>query len=148
MKGFMPNAKTLKIGLLLGTVLLCLLVLLLYPFEVTSVPEWKLRVVDQTGQSLRGNRVSQSWCHYTFENQSHEAELFSDSDGYVIFPRRTVRGNLITWAGKHLLGLVKVHSSVGPSAWVSYRGDYRQASDMIWYQPGRPLASEIVVWRP
>jgi hypothetical protein len=134
--------------LVIGTVILCLIGTSFYLFEFTVVPEWKLRIVDQTGQRLRGNRVRESWCHYTFETQSHKEELLSDGDGYVQFPRRTIRGNLITWVAKFLKRFVLVHSSSGPSASVSYFGDYRLISNEPCYEPGRPLAAEIVVWRP
>lgn len=78
--------------LLIGIFILCLLATLLYPFEFMVVPEWTLRIIDQNSQRLRGNRVRESWCHYTLENQSQEEELLSDEDGYVQFPRRTIRG--------------------------------------------------------
>jgi hypothetical protein len=126
----------------------CLIVLLFYPFELTVVAEWRLRIVDQTGQRLRGNRVRESWSHYTLETQGHEEERLSDGDGYVTFPRRTLRTSLITWAAKFLARLVNVHSSYGPSASVYYLGDYPLISEEPWYQPGRPLATQIVVWRP
>jgi hypothetical protein len=132
----------------MGTFIACLVVLLFYPFDLTVVPEWKLRIVDQTGQRLRGNRVRQSWSHYTLENQSHEEELLSDGDGYVKFPRRTIRTSFITWAARLLARLVNVHSSFGPSASVYYMGDYQLISEEPWYQPGRPLATQIVVRRP
>lgn len=104
--------------LAMGAFIACLVVLLFYPFDTTVVPEWKLRVVDQTGQRLRGNRVRESWCHYTLETQDHEEELFTDADGYVQFPRRAIRTNLITWAGKFLVRLPNVHSSYGPIAFI------------------------------
>ena len=142
------NTIKQKKWLLTGSLIACLVVLLFYPFDITVVPEWRLRVVDQTGQRLSGNRVRQSWSHYTLEKQSHEEELLSDGEGYVQFPRRIVRTNIITWAAKFLWNVVNVHSSFGPSASVYYLGDYPLVSDEPWYQPGRPLATEIVVRRP
>jgi hypothetical protein len=112
----MINAIKQRKWLVTGAFIACLVVLLFYPFDITVVPEWKLRVVDQTGQRLRGNRVRESWCHYTLETQSHEEELLSDGDGYVHFPRRAIRTNLIVWAAKFLARVVNVHSSFGPSA--------------------------------
>ncbi len=133
---------------LLFLVIACLVILLFCPFEKMVVPEWKLRIVDQTGQPLRGNLVRQSWRHWTLENQGHEEELRSDGDGYVDFPRRMIRTNLLIWAGKFLIRLPNVHSSYGPSASIYYLGDYKQLSDDPWYEPGRELAGEIVVFRP
>ena len=144
----MPSIKQ-KYRLLTGIFSVGLLVLILvYPFDITVVPEWKLRVVDQTGQPLRGNRVRESWCHYTLETRCHEEELTSDSDGYIRFPRRAIRANFVTWAAKFLVRLVNVHSSFGPSASVFYLGDYSLVSEEPWYEPGRRLATEIVVRRP
>lgn len=141
-------SATKKILLVIAGSIVCLNILVVIPFDITVVPEWKLRVVDQSGHGLRGNRVRESWCHYTLENQSHEEELLSDGDGNVQFPRRTIRTNLVTWAAKLAVGVLKVHSSFGPSASVSYFGDYTLVSDPPWYEPGRPLVKEIVVWRP
>lgn len=143
----MPDTIKQKRVAIIGAVLVCLIITLFYPFEFTAVPKWKLRIVDQNGQPLSGNRVRESWCHYTFENQTHEEELLSDGDGYVQFPRRATRGNLVTGVGKFLKGFVILHSSSGPSASVMYLGDYRLISDEPWYEPGRPLATEIIVWR-
>lgn len=122
--------------------------ILFYPIQVTVVPEWKLRVVDQTGEGLRGNAVRESWCHYTLESQCHEQDLVSDAEGYVWFPRRMIRTNLIIWFSKLILRLPNVHSSYGPSASIYYLGDFRLISEEPWYRSGRPLAEQIVVWRP
>jgi hypothetical protein len=141
------NTIKQKRWFVIGAFIACLIILF-YPFDITVVTEWKLRIVDQTGQPLRGNRVRESWSHYTLETQNHEEELLSDGDGYVKFPRRTIRASLITWAARFLAGLVNVHSSFGPSASVYYLGDYPLISEEPWYQPGRPLATQIVVSRP
>lgn len=124
------------------------LMLSLYPFETTVVPTWKLRLVDQTGQPLGGNRIRESWCHYTLETNCHEEELKTDSLGYVEFPRRTIRTNLFSWVTNAARRIINVHSSFGPSASVYYLGDYRLMSEEPWYKPGRPLESEIVIQRP
>src|SRR5438876_3234870 len=144
----MMNVIKQRKWIVTGAFIACLVVLLFYPFETTVVPEWKLRVVDQTGQPLRGNRVRESWYHYALGTQSLEEELLSAGDGYVQFPRRAIRTNLITWAVKFLMRVPNVHSSYGPSASVYYMGDYPLVSDEPWYEPGRPLAKEIVVRRP
>jgi hypothetical protein len=131
-----------------GAVIVCLILSLFYPFESTVVPKWKLRVIDQTGRPLSGNRIRESWCHYTLETNCHEEELQTDSLGYVEFPRRTIRMNLFSRVANAARRIINVHSSFGPSASVYYLGDYRLVSDEPWYMPGRPLESEIVVLRP
>jgi hypothetical protein len=143
----MMNAIKQKKWVAILAFIACLAVLLC-PLETTVVPEWKLRVVDQSGQRLRGNRVRESWCHYTLETQCHEEELLTDEDGYVQFPQRAIRASLITRAAKFLVRVPNAHSSYGPSASVYYMGDYPLVSDEPWYEPGRPLATEIVVRRP
>lgn len=75
----------------------------------------------------------------------HEEELRSDADGYVRFPRRAIRTNLIAWTAKFLARLVNVHSGFGPSAAVYYLGEHPAVSVPGWYQPGTLLGSEIVV---
>lgn len=60
------NATKRKKWLVAGA-LVAYLVALLVPFETTVVPEWKLRDGDQSGNSMQGYLVRESWCHYTLE---------------------------------------------------------------------------------
>ena len=36
-----------------------------YPFETTAVPEWRIKVIDETGSPFAGARVVEQWDHYS-----------------------------------------------------------------------------------
>lgn len=129
--------------------LLGLIVLLIYPFETTVVPEWKIRIVDEAGDPLRVTRVREVWQHYTIESASHEEDLITDGDGYVTFPRPTVRGSLLVRIGVPIVNGLNVHASFGPSAWVlvlGYSPDIFLEDNNIYF-PGQPLPTRLVLKR-
>ena len=118
--------------------------LLLYPFKTTVVPDWKVRIVDEAGNPMRSFRVREVWQHYTIETYSHEEDLITDGDGYVTFPKRTVRGSLLVRIGWPMVNVLNVHASFGPSAYVSIL-DYQSIPQL--FSPGQPLTTQIVVKR-
>jgi hypothetical protein len=121
--------------------------LLLYQFETIVIPEWKLRIVDETGNPVGGVRVRESWSHYVLEKEGHQEELVTDGQGFVRFPGREIRANALERTTKNLMSAVNVHGGRGPAAWVFVMGDYEPVSEEPYYVPGRPLAPEIVVRR-
>jgi hypothetical protein len=79
---------------------------LLYPFKTTVVPDWKVRIVDEAGNPMRSFRVREVWQHYTIESTSHQEDLITDGDGYVTFPKRTVRGSLLVRIGRPMVNVL------------------------------------------
>jgi hypothetical protein len=129
-------------------VILALLILgAAYPFETTVVPEWKIRIVDEAGSSFAGARVVQQWDHYSLGIGGGE-ETWANEDGYVVFPKRTVRSSLlyrmlrISWAVLMKLA----HGSTGIRATV-WGTTPRVASDSVEYEAGKPLPQVIVLRR-
>jgi hypothetical protein len=89
------------------------------------------------------------WKHYTIESASHEEDLITDGDGYVTFPRRTVRGSLLVRIGTPIVNVLNVHTSFGPSACVLIL-DYPADSfleDNNNYFPGQPLPTQVMLKR-
>jgi len=111
-------------------VLIGLAVALLLPFPTVVVPAWRIRVVDDLGKPVTNVKIRQHWCHYSVENEGHEADAVPDSGGYVSFPTRRV------WAGPlhRVLGPVwntfttGVHASFGPKAWIQAWGNGYEGS--------------------
>lgn len=123
--------------------------LLLYPFETTVVPEWRLRIVDEEGNAIRMTAVKEVWQHSTIESASHEEDSITDNDGYVTFPRRTVRGSLLVRIGTPIVHVLDVHASFGPIAYVLVP-DYPDGSFQEYnhiYFPGQPLPTQVVIKR-
>jgi len=135
--------------LVLGIILAMIVTLLLYPLESTVVPQWRVRVLDQAGSSVRGVSLRESWSEYSVESHDHTEDLSTDADGYVTFPRRTVKANLLVRIARKAFIAIVPHQGEGhPAAYILVFGDYRAVSDEPHYVPGRPLASQIVVGPP
>jgi hypothetical protein len=122
------------------------LILLLFPYKTTVVPEWRIRVIDETGNPFQGATVRQSWYHYSYDVGGID-DLTADEVGYVVFPARTftapllyrvLRGGLAYLRSAH--GRLGIRSSV----WAYSTG---VVSDFIDYTPGIPPTQEIVLRR-
>jgi hypothetical protein len=122
---------------------------LLYPFETTIVPEWKAQVVDESGQPLRGVLVSEQWQHYSIETEGHEAETRTDKDGYIAFPRRSIRASLLIRAMGPVRNTLStgVHSSLGRSSYLIVFTGYEHVTENAYYRPGEPLPRTVVIRR-
>lgn len=79
----------------LGSAFLVLLLILLYPFKMTTVPEWNLRVLDDSGTAVRGIKVTEHWQHYLLEDRGHEDPRITSDEGRVGFPDRSIRASLL-----------------------------------------------------
>jgi hypothetical protein len=89
------------------------------PFETSVVPLWKIKVVDSSGNPLGGIGVRQVWQDYSTESSSHEQDLITDSNGYVIFPARSVKAGLLRRLVYPIINLLSgAHASWGASSWV------------------------------
>lgn len=87
-------SRKFKFGLLvLGATSLVVLVAL-YPYNAGSVPEWKLRIVDQSGRPVFGARVEEEWLDPIREGQVMLESRDTDSDGWVLFPEHPVHNQL------------------------------------------------------
>ena len=93
--GLGPGPKGLVIG-----ILLLLVLTLVYPFQITIVPAWDLRIVDETRAPVGAINVTEHWRHYLFESYGQEDLRRTTADGRVSFPARTMRASLLSraWA--------------------------------------------------
>ncbi len=100
MKSLSKRIFVLVIGLVV--------VVSLYPLETIVVPEWRVRIVDEAGTPLRNSGVREVWQHYSIESKDHEEDPLTDNDGYVTFPKRTLRAPL---AARIVNGTINTQSS-------------------------------------
>lgn len=130
-------------------VIVSLIIAVLYPFETQVVPAWRLRVVDERGAPYGGMEVSQSWKHYTLElaDGQHGEFRVTDGDGYVSFPERTMRANLIWRVVVPMINgvLTLMHGSLGVRAYVLASSLGGQKA--VYYAPGKPLPEQLVLPR-
>jgi hypothetical protein len=89
-----------------------IIVLLVYPFNVTVAPEWKVKVIDEKGEPVAGAYVSEFGSHGTLDFQHKEA-LCTDLSGEAQFSRQTARASVLTrissWVSRF-----NVHGGLGP----------------------------------
>jgi hypothetical protein len=85
--------RSIKVALI--SVLVLLIILLIYPFQTTTVPAWTFRVVDEFGAPVVGINVTEHWQHYLIETEGHEELKVTSNEGEVSFPKRTVRANAL-----------------------------------------------------
>src|SRR5262245_15799479 len=88
-----PEAKA---HIRIVSVICFVLFLLTSPIETTIIPRWKLQVTDERGAPCTNMRVTQSWGHYRLYLDGNDSgeNRFTDVNGYVEFPERTVRASL------------------------------------------------------
>jgi len=119
-----------------------------YPFKRTTVPQWRVRVVDEKGGPMRGIAIRQTWQYYGLESQAHVQEIPSDADGYIQFPARIIGASILRSGIARCVATLNVHASWGPSASLYALGDYKQVSETPYYSLDRPLVAEIILHRP
>ena len=82
----------------------------LIPYDTVFVPEWHLRIVDGSGNPVVGVRVVQFCTNYTLGIHPCELvdddEMTTDNDGFVVFPARKIRANLLYRVTRPIFGLV------------------------------------------
>jgi hypothetical protein len=113
---------------------------LAYPFKSTVVPTWKIQVVDQQGRPYTNLRVRQAWKHYSLELEVGENidDRWTDRDGYVEFPERTIKLSLLSRTFRMILTSVRTlfHGSTGISADIAATGPLGYKS--VEYIPSKP----------
>ena len=92
------------------------LMLLIYPFELTSVPAQSVLVVTEDMHPIKGALVRQNWQNYSLEGLGHRQDLQTSADGRVSFARLTIRANLISRVLGPFCNVLTqgVHASFGP----------------------------------
>ncbi len=116
----------------------------LYPFETTVVPEWKIHIVDESGKPVGNLSINEGWIDYYIESNRHEEVRRANSEGYVEFPRRTVRASLLARIKGALVSFRHPHTPSGTYAFADVMGPYVSPADTD-YEPGKPLPQTIVV---
>jgi len=106
-----------------------LLLILEIPIPYLASPEWTVVVTDETGRPLPRIPVLLSYENYSVETRNHEIELFTGSDGRVIFPahkRKALILSRIYYTARSAMELA--HASFGPNASVLVSADGREGS--------------------
>ena len=135
---------TVKLAVLIFTTII--VIAFFFPFDRTIVPPWRFQVVDESGHPMANMPVCQIWRHYSVEDTDHEEDSITDQNGFVEFPRRTIRVSqfqIIKGAISNFLQY-SIHASYGPSSFIIVLAgdDYINNG---YYKKGWKLPSRIVV---
>jgi hypothetical protein len=123
----------LKIPLvLLGSVLAAAFALW-YPYESGSVPEWKLQVVDQTGQAVAGAQINQEWLDPIDDGIVSGDSRTTDRNGFVLFPKRVLRNRLALGAA---------HSAPSSRLFVCWQNQF---GEVDWDGNPSHLADQLIL---
>jgi len=120
-------------------IVVLLAALLFYPFKKTLVPEQRVLVVTKDMHPIRNAMVRQSWQDYSLERYGHEEDLFTDSNGRVTLPVRTIRAPLLSRVFGPLASIAGqgVHASFGVHTHVIVSpNDGTTSTDVVRPQPG------------
>ncbi len=134
---------------ILAGALLCLVALLIYPFQTTVVPMWNLRVVDEQGATVPGINVTQHWQHNSLEPDGHEELQKTNGEGQVVFPDRTIRASLVSRTVAPALKLLRegTGAKLGAYASVVAWGSKANETNVSIYTDGAAPPAQIVVVR-
>lgn len=133
---------------IIGLLLVLLVGILFYPVRYEIVPAWKVQVVDAYGAPLPHTFVRQNWQDYSVESVGfgHKADSETDENGFVSFPERVGRASYFSRAFGFLSGLVSLHGSSGPYAYISAYGemvDGKRWEGSVSYRSGAPLPDRL-----
>jgi hypothetical protein len=129
--------------------MLLVVLILVYPFQSTVVPLWELQVVDDTGASVSGIKVTQHWQHNSLEVLGHEELKLTNSNGTVVFAPRTIRASVVTRSFAPLMKFLREgrRAKLGPYASVVVWGSKANETNVAIYEDGESPPSRIVVGR-
>ena len=77
--------RALKIGLAVVLAGMVAGAVLLYPYETSGVPEWRIQVLDSTGKPMVGVPVNEGWLDPIDEGNASGDQEETDATGTVIF---------------------------------------------------------------
>ena len=103
-------------------------------------PEWTARVIDENEKPIPQVHVRNFWQEYSLEQDEHEEDALTGSDGITHFPAHTIRSSFASrvvgcYRNFQKLG---VHASCGAFAnLVAYKCGYGYQ----WSDAGRPTAA-------
>jgi len=128
----------------LAGAVICVSIILLFPWKSQIVPSWRIQVVDEQGHPIRNLAVSQKWVNPNFQMLWLEEDFRSDENGFVTFPERSAWGNvllqLVSLSWSRTLGDVQDYDAM-----VFGWGDY--AGGAVHYVKGKELPEKLIMRR-
>jgi hypothetical protein len=135
-------------GKIILVVLIAAAVLSLIPYHTTAAPEWKIHVVDENNVPYQRQRVRQFCRDYSLQTDCEEIESdqYTNENGYVVFPKRTIRLSLLMRAANFAINIFQSiggHTSFGTVVRVNSTGP--QGYQTLEYDADKPLPEKFVL---
>lgn len=132
--------------------MLGLALILFYPYQSEAIPEWTLRVVDETGNPVPNQRVIQRWRNYSisFSSDPEIDEKITDENGEVKFSAKSYRA-AFSWRifsnFWYKIMVFNPHRSFGVSGSVSVpcKSNSKTVSVIVYYKENSELPNTIIV---
>lgn len=133
---------------LVSMALVCALIVVgSIPYETIVIPPWTLRVIDDTGTPYSHKQVRQTWKDYTLEADAADnlEDRWTDAEGYVSFPQRSLRASLIKRGARTFFNVIKLgaHGSVGINGSIAATGP--QGYKRLEYDSKSPLPHFLIL---
>jgi hypothetical protein len=103
-----------------------LLAVLLYPEDLTVVPVYHVKLVDQFGAPMADTGVSELWQQTSVQRQEQLVQVMTDAHGEVDLPARSVRAPLL----ERVIGCLSYLSREGLAAACGNRFAISGAGDL------------------
>lgn len=95
LEGFQTDVKAvLKIGIAILAATIIAGAVLLYPYEIAGVPEWRIQILDSNGKPVAGVPVGEGWLDPIDEGNAMGDQKETDATGTVVFPKRILHSRL------------------------------------------------------
>jgi hypothetical protein len=125
------------------------LIVAFVPWNTTVVPAVRVRVFDENGNPAAGVRVEQEWEYTALESYSERAVSATGTDGYVAFPKRSVR---LSFARKTIGFAANLFPRIcalgfGPSGSISAYGADSRANDIVVCDVNNPTPRALKLTR-
>ena len=128
----------------LAGALICVSIILLFPWKSQIAPSWRIQVVDEKGHPIRNLAVSQNWVNPNFQMLWLEEDFRSDENGFVTLPARSAWGNillqLISLTCSRTLGDRQKYDAM-VFGWGNYAGG------AVYYVKGKELPEKLIMRR-
>jgi hypothetical protein len=131
----------LKIALIAGVVVSAV------PYKTTTVPAWRIRFTDESGQPFRSLPVQQTWRNYSVEVGDHHATGLTDDGGYAQFPERSVWAPLVLRVLGPIGSILSAgaHASFGSTGWITNSCDLMERGSRLAAYFGSDLPDHITL---
>jgi hypothetical protein len=124
-------------------------VILFVPWSTTVVPTVRVQVFDESGKPAAGIRVEQEWMYQAIGSDSQRAVSATSADGYIAFPKRSVRMSFARKALSFVRSLAPVMCAdgFGPSGSISAYGPDPRAWDIVVCDANNPTPRPLKLTR-